>query len=156
MSPGWSEESGGRPGRFRRVRTWCTAGAAAGAVAAALVLSGCGSLGADTAGAADAARAFHRAVDSGDGEGACALLSSRAVGTLHSDTSKPCRTAITQQGIPRAGAVRTSEVYGRNGRVVMDGDTVFVSEFDDGWRVIGVGCQPVGPDRPYDCAVAGD
>lgn len=129
---------------------------AVGAAAAGLALTGCGSLGPDTTGAVDTARAFHRAVANGDGARACALLSPRAADALRSDTLQPCRRAVTEQDVPRGGAVQTVQVYGHNGRVVMEGDTVFVSRFDHGWRVIGAGCRFAGPDRPYDCDVAGD
>ncbi|WP_411574972.1 hypothetical protein [Streptomyces fradiae] len=51
--------------------------------------------------------------------------------------------------------MRTTDVYGHQGRVVLEHDPYFVTWFPDGWKVRAAGCVP-RPERPYDCRVAGD
>jgi len=50
--------------------------------------------------------------------------------------------------------VLASQAFGRGAQVLMTGDVVFLSKFDDHWSVIAAGCTSRG-DRPYDCIVKG-
>ncbi|XVQ89797.1 hypothetical protein ACQP2K_21000 [Microbispora siamensis] len=52
----------------------------------------------------------------------------------------------------RAGAVRGVDVWGDEARVRVDGDTLFLHRFPDGWRVRAAGCEP-HPEQPYECEV---
>lgn len=125
-----------------------------GAAATALLLSGCGSLGPDTDGAATAAQNFLRATAGHDGASACQKLSTRVAREVEQSEGKPCAQAVLDIGLPDAGHVRDVQVWGRRGLVVLDHDAVFVAKFDRGWRVIAAGCTP-RKDRPYDCRVKG-
>jgi hypothetical protein len=123
------------------------------AVAMAIVLGGCSSLGPDSSGAADVARAFHAATASGDGAAACARLSARVADEL-AQSEGSCEQAVLAADVPAAGQVRSVQVWGGRGLVVLDHDVVFLAEFDGGWRVTAAGCS-ARKDRPYDCELKG-
>jgi hypothetical protein len=123
------------------------------AVALATVLGGCSSLGPDSSGAADVARAFHAATAAGDGSAACARLSARVADEL-AQSEGSCEQAVLAADVPAADQVRSVQVWGGRGLVVLDHDAVFLAEFDAGWRVTAAGCSP-RKDRPYDCRVKG-
>jgi hypothetical protein len=122
-------------------------------VALATVLGGCSSLGPDSSGAAGVARAFHAATAAGDGSAACARLSTRLADEL-AQSGGSCEQAVLAADVPAADAVRSVQVWGGRGLVVLDHDVVFLAEFDGGWRVTAAGCSP-RKDRPYDCTVKG-
>jgi hypothetical protein len=123
--------------------------AAATAVAG---LSGCA--GPDTTGPERAATAFARAVAEADGEQACALLSPEVSATIADAAGEPCPLAVLQEDLPEPAPVRQARRYGHQALVTTGTDTVFLSEFADGWKIIGAGCEPRG-EQPYDCAVSG-
>ncbi|MEW2413156.1 hypothetical protein AB0953_05470 [Streptomyces sp. NPDC046866] len=127
------------------------------ALAATVLASGCGAPAARTAGAQDSARAFAGAVAGGDFRAACALLAPRTRQELEQDEQKPCALALAGQDLPRAAArtVHATEVYGRQAMVRLGEDTLFLSEFGGGWRVVAAGCRPEA-DEPYRCAVKGN
>jgi hypothetical protein len=52
------------------------------------------------------------------------------------------------------GAVRSAEVWGGAAQVVLTGDTLFLTETDDGWRVSAAGCRSRG-EAPYACLLEG-
>lgn len=120
-----------------------------------LVVAGCGAIGPNRAGAEQAARRFHAALDHSDGIGACRLLAHRAIEEVESSEDKPCAQAIGDESIPAAGPVESSVVYGREARVVLHGDIVFLSLFKDGWKVVAAGCTP-RINRPYHCDLKGE
>src|SRR5688572_5479397 len=113
-----------RRGVTRRA-TWLVA------VAAAAVA--CGSSSEDAA--AETARAFELAVAQGEVVRACSLLSERAVSELEQSSGRPCAESILDEGRKDAGAARDVSVHGAAAQVVFDGDTVFLSRFEEGWRV---------------------
>jgi hypothetical protein len=80
---------------------------------------------------------FYAALEAGDGETACAQLST--------DT----RTEV------EGGDLTRVQVYVTNAKAdLASGESAFLSYTEDGWRLSAVGCQPVGgkpADRPYDC-----
>jgi hypothetical protein len=117
------------------------------------VLGGCSSLGPDSSGAAAVARAFHAAAAAGDGSAACARLSARVADAL-AQSEGSCEQAVLAADVPAAEQVRSVQVWGGRGLVVLDHDVVFVAEFDGGWRVTAAGCSP-RKDRPYDCTLKG-
>ncbi len=117
-----------------------------------LTAAGCGSSG--PAAVSDVAQQFYRAVESGDGATACALLAPPTVDEVEQTAKAPCRTAILDEDLPDAGAVTGSARYGGQAQVRLRGDTAFLSEFADGWKVVAVGCTARG-EAPYDCRVSG-
>jgi len=122
-------------------------------VLVALTVSGCGG-GAGSAQAADVARSFYAAVAADDGATACDLLAPQTLRELEESAQAPCRTAILEEDIPDAGEVVKLERYGNQAQARFRGDTAFLAEFEQGWRIVAVSCRPRA-DQPYDCGVEG-
>ncbi|MEU3316770.1 hypothetical protein ABZ743_29375 [Streptomyces sp. NPDC006662] len=116
--------------------------------------AGCGGPAAREDAAATAGIAFEAAVASGDHAHACALLAPQTREQLEQDEHKNCPAALASQDLPRARGVREAEAYGRQAVVRMSGDTMFLSQFPAGWRVVAAGCAP-RPERPYNCLIKG-
>ncbi|MFF8413082.1 hypothetical protein [Streptomyces omiyaensis] len=125
------------------------------ALLCALLVSGCGASAARVDGATDAGRRFAAALAAGDHRAACALLAPATREEIEDDGRIPCRTALREAGPPVAGQPRGTDVYGNEALVRMTGDTLFLSRFDEGWRVTAAGCEPQGGDEPYRCSVKG-
>ncbi|KKZ70931.1 hypothetical protein VO63_26385 [Streptomyces showdoensis] len=120
----------------------------------ALGAAACGAPAAREESAASAGAAFEAAVASGDHVRACGLLAPGTREQLLQDERRPCPGALAAQGLPRTHGVRTTEAYGRQALVRMAGDTLFLSLFDSGWKVVAAGCT-ARPGRPYDCTLKG-
>jgi hypothetical protein len=101
-----------------------------------------------------AAIAFAQAIAASDGARACTLLSADVSSAIADSTGMPCPAAILREDVPAPSQVRDAQRYGHQAWVITGTDTVFLSEFPDGWKVIAAGCQ-ARPDKPYDCAVSG-
>jgi hypothetical protein len=116
-------------------------------------LGGC-RLGPDDGSAADVATRFHAMVEQGVGDGACAVLAPETKAQLESSQGEPCAQAITKVALGTGTEVLSSDAYGTNARIVLDGDVVFLAAFEKRWLVVSAGCRP-RPDRSYDCALEG-
>ncbi|MGW7432399.1 hypothetical protein ACWGIN_22965 [Streptomyces sp. NPDC054861] len=90
-----------------------------------------------------------------DMSAACALLAPTVREELAGTPGPTCAAGLTEAGLPFAGSVRSTAVYGRHAQVTLDGDTYFLALSTEGWRVVAAGCTP-RTDRPYDCEVKGD
>lgn len=120
-----------------------------------LALSGCGAdLEAQEAGAV--ADTFATAA-AAEPQAACALLAPRTLESVEQD-GVPCAQALGAEGLPAPGRRTAVSVAGHSAQVRYAGETVFLSLFDNGWRVTAAGCARTSPDPavPYDCAVEGD
>jgi hypothetical protein len=122
----------------------------AAASAAVLLATGCGT-SADRRQARAAAERFAAAVQDGDGDTACAQLSPTLRQQLVKDEpGKRCARAVLSVTVHgrRASSVR---VYATSAEVVLaGGDTLFLDDTSEGWRLQAVGCHPNG-DGPYEC-----
>lgn len=123
-------------------------------VAAVLVLCACGASEPRLDGARRAATTFEAALARSDYAGACTLLAPRTRQQLKEDAAKPCGPALAGEELPAAGQVRATQVYGRQALLRMARDTLFLSQFDDGWKIVGAGCEPQ-KDMPYRCSLKG-
>ncbi|MEU8842319.1 hypothetical protein AB0D97_24815 [Streptomyces roseus] len=94
------------------------------------------------------------AVAAGDHVRACQLLAPQTRRQLEQDERKDCPTAFASQDLPRTRGIREVEAYGRQALVRLSGDTLFLSLFTAGWKVVAAGCTP-RPDQPYDCLIKG-
>jgi hypothetical protein len=120
---------------------------------AALAVTSCGS--SDTPRPDAVAVDFARAVAEDDGATACALLAPKTREEVEQSTSHPCAEGILEEDVPESTAARGTDAYGRQARVVLDKDVVFLARFSLGWRVVAAACEDQGQDRPYDCDVSG-
>lgn len=122
-------------------------------LAVLLSVAGCAGQGsADDGSAAAAALRFTRDLAASPSE-ACGLLAPQTLKELE-DSQGSCPSSLPGLDLPRAAAVRSTEVYAKDAIVRLDKDTVFLARFDQGWRVTAAGCTPHG-DLPYDCTLKG-
>ncbi|MGW0605791.1 hypothetical protein [Streptomyces sp. NPDC002640] len=135
--------------------------AAVCAAALALAITGIGACGAvEERRHAAQAEATRFALDRDAGRHAllCAALAPGTRDELEETARSGCRDAIRQaieeDDLPAAGAVRAVDVWGDRARVVLEGDTLFLSRFPGGWKVTAAGCEP-RPDQPYRCGIKG-
>jgi hypothetical protein len=125
-----------------------------GPLASVVVLAsaGCGS---DVSTAASSvAERFYAAVAAGNGAAACALLAPPTIAEVEQSGQAPCRQAIMDEDIPSAGQVVDQQRFGDQAQVRLRGDTAFLAQFADGWKVVAAACTWRG-ELPYDCKVKG-
>ncbi|MFI2780451.1 hypothetical protein [Streptomyces sp. ALB3] len=137
----------GRRRRTSRVLVWASA--------LLVSLSACGGAGGRSAEVSAAAAALERSLADGDRAATCAALAPETLGEVEEAEKKACVDAIGTQDLPPGGRVRAVDVYGRQARAVLASDTLFLSRFPDGWKIVAAGCRPSRPDRPYQCSVEG-
>lgn len=139
----------GRPVMVRAARAVLCASAVA------VLAGGCGAPAVRVDGARTAGSGFERAMASGEHEAACRLLAPETLGQWEQDEGKACAEAIGTEELPKGGAVRATEVYGRQAMLRLDGDTLFLSQFSGGWKIVAAGCTPQGEQQPYQCLLKG-
>jgi hypothetical protein len=120
------------------------------ALGGALALTGCGP---SATAAEQAAQRFVAALEAKDGAAACALLAPLTVREVAQDA--PCPEAVLEEEVPTSAASVEGERYGEEALVRTGQDTLFLSLFADGWRVVAAGCEPSPDGPPYDCSVSG-
>lgn len=118
---------------------------------ALVLLSGCDGRASN---ARSAAAAFERAWQVHDAKAVCAALAPGTRSELEADEQTACPQALGEISLPLAGRARTVNVYGRQARVVLTSDTLFLSLFPGGWKVVAAGCS-ARPDKPYSCVLKG-
>ncbi|HEX6360478.1 hypothetical protein [Actinophytocola sp.] len=94
---------------------------------------------------------FLDAVDQGDGEAACTMLSPPAEESLTSDGTD-CATALTELDLPSGGGVRTTSVWSDRAQVHTADDVLFLVDLSNGWRIAAAGCEQQ-PDEIYKCVL---
>jgi hypothetical protein len=114
-----------------------------------LVMAGCANETGEHDASSAAAR-FLSATGGGDTRAACALLAPAVRDDLAASEGESCEDALPADRL--RGAVTGVEVWSDRARVSTEGGTVFLTEFDDGWRITAAGCRPNG-DAPYRCVV---
>ncbi|WP_328370945.1 hypothetical protein OG800_46860 [Streptomyces sp. NBC_00445] len=97
---------------------------------------------------------FERALDAEQYRDLCAALAPSTRQELEQSAKSRCERAIGEEELPAAGAVRQVDVYGRQARVVLEHDTVFLARFPEGWKVTAAGCRPRS-QQPYECEIKG-
>lgn len=126
----------------------------------ALALGGCGSPE-----AASAASTAARFVDlaSEDPGAACGMLAPRTREKAAEEGDGDCAEGLRSAELPSASSASSGsdvppEVAGHTALVTTGGQAVFLTLFDDGWKVLAAGCTRVTEDEavPYDCAIEGD
>ncbi|MFG3018843.1 hypothetical protein ACGFZQ_09870 [Streptomyces sp. NPDC048254] len=120
----------------------------------AVCLTGCSTLGEREAAASRTALRFEESVQQKDGARACAALAPETRQEVEQSAKKPCAQALFEEQLPQAVSVHGADVYGQQARVVLNGDTLFLSAFPVGWKITAAGCVP-RPRRPYQCQIKG-
>jgi hypothetical protein len=115
----------------------------------ALTAAGCGT-STDRDQARAAAAKVYASAGRHDGAAACAQLSAALRAQLVDDEEAPCPQAVLRLHL-RGRTPTTVRVYADAAEVrLAGGDTVFLGDTREGWRVEALGCRPYGPG-PYDC-----
>jgi hypothetical protein len=115
----------------------------------AVLAAGCGT-SADREQARRATQTLYAAAQRHDGTTACAQMSPSLRSQLVSDQGGPCAKAVLKLSLKGQTPAKV-EVYATDALVrLAGGDTVFLSDTREGWRVDALGCRPAGPG-PYDC-----
>ena len=86
-------------------------------------------------------------------EAACQTLSSDTVKELESEEGAPCPDAIGKVELDGGNVVDVA-VDVTNAKVELaTGESVFLSEQADGWKIKALGCRSAGKpaDEPFDC-----
>jgi hypothetical protein len=117
-----------------------------------LLIAGCGRDG-DRAMVRNTAESFYAAVARHDGVGACSHLSADARKALEQEASSACARAVLHLDLSGRRAHLT-RVYSTNAAVeLLHGDTVFLQDTPQGWRISAAGCRPQQRGEPADCEV---
>ncbi|WP_247195694.1 hypothetical protein [Streptomyces sp. GESEQ-35] len=119
-----------------------------------LALAGCGGAGEREADASAAAAAFEKALAGGDRAAQCSALAPQTRAEVEDSEEETCVDAVGAQDLPAGGPVSGVDVYGRQARVVLASDTLFLAQFPGGWKIVAAGCRP-RPGQPYQCSVKG-
>ena len=123
-------------------------------VLALATLGGCGGTGARDADASEASESFERHLVADDMGAACGALAPSTRSELEAAEQTTCPEALAAEKLPEGGTVRKVNVYGRQALVQLEGDTLFLSQFADGWKIVAAGCHPEA-GKPYQCTVKG-
>ncbi|WP_234046827.1 hypothetical protein [Streptomyces adelaidensis] len=135
------------PWRWR----WGTAVATGAALVPLVLTTGCGSVEGRRSAALDAALDFERAMRARDGAAVCEVLAPAVREEVEQSARTRCEEGVLEEDVPSVEAAEEEvDVSGRQARVVFPGDTLFLSQFSGGWKVVAAGCVP-RPQRPYQC-----
>jgi hypothetical protein len=118
----------------------------------ALGLTGCGQ-DADRQAVRTTTQRFLVAYAAHENATACQALSADAVKELESQESAPCRQSIGKVQLA-GGSIAKVELTVTNAKVdLAGGDSVFLSEQADGWKITALGCHASEKpaDQPFDC-----
>lgn len=121
---------------------------------AVVCLAGCADV--ERTAAAEAADAFASDLRD-DPAAACALLAPPTLEKLEEEAGSGCAQALPASGVEDPGERLEVTVAGHSAQARFAEDTLFLSLFDDGWRVVAAGCER-GSEHladPYDCDVDG-
>ena len=117
----------------------------------ALGVAGCGTADRERDAAAVAER-FHAALESRDGQAACAELNPETASKLEQQEKKPCEEAIVTLELPSGASVADTRVYETSAFAqLVEGGADFLDLSPGGWWVSAAGCQITAPEQPYDC-----
>ncbi|ANS70244.1 hypothetical protein SLINC_8020 [Streptomyces lincolnensis] len=127
---------------------------AAVAVVLAATVGACGTVSDRRDDVRDAATAFEQHLAEGAYDRLCAALAPGTVEELEQSAGSPCAKALGEEAPPRGGDLRVVDVYGDQARAVLATDTLFLSRFDSGWKIVAAGCTE-RPEQPYQCRIKG-
>jgi hypothetical protein len=121
---------------------------------AVATLSSCGGTQDDDVN--DVATAFVSALEAEDGAKACSVLARSTRSELEQSSGDPCDVAILDEATLTFGSQLDVDAFGTMAQARYEQDTLFLTRFESGWRVMAAGCSPRPPVDSYDCTVKGD
>jgi hypothetical protein len=127
-------------------------GALCAVVALAATLTGCAA-GSGEQEAPDVVQRFFTALQHDDPTTACGLLTSQARQELNTSEGEGCPDALPADRL-RGADIGEVDVWSGWARVLTDAGTVYLTQFDAGWRIAAAGCRSDGPG-PDDCVLGG-
>jgi hypothetical protein len=102
------------------------------------------------------AESFTRALAVDDGAAACALLTPSTRDELEQSSGTSCDQAVLDEAVTDVGPRTSVDAYGTMAQVRFVRDTLFLTRFKSGWRVLAAACTPApAAGRPYDCQLQG-
>ena len=104
--------------------------------------------------AQDAVEQFYAAITRQDGRAACRLLAPETLKAVEESAQAPCAEGVLQELPPEERRPEQVRVFGTMAQVGYTDETVFLTRFQDGWKVMAAGCSPGAVER-YDCQVEG-
>lgn len=129
-------------------------GVAAVALAVSAV-SGCGTVSERRDDVRAATEHFERALRTRQFARLCAVLAPVTRQELEQSAGSRCEEGMRGERLPEGGRIVRVDVHGRQARAVLAQDTVFLSQFPTGWKVVAAGCTE-RPGRPYQCEIKGE
>ncbi|ELP66957.1 hypothetical protein ACKI1I_01810 [Streptomyces turgidiscabies] len=117
-------------------------------------LGGCGTVAERRDDVRDTTAVFEKALTEGAYDRVCAVLAPATVDELEQSAGSPCAQAVSEESLKPGGSVRRTDVYGNQARAVLATDTLFLSHFTSGWKVVAAGCEP-RPKVPYQFRIKG-
>jgi hypothetical protein len=117
-------------------------------------LGGCATVGERRDDVRDTTALFEKALTEGAYDRVCAVLAPATVDELEQSAGSTCARAVGEESLRPGGAVRRTDVFGNQARAVLSSDTLFLSHFTSGWKVVAAGCE-LRPEEPYECRIKG-
>jgi hypothetical protein len=117
------------------------------------VLTSCG--GTQDQAAAQAADTYAQALAQEDTAKACSVLAPSTRSELEKSTGKSCSDAVLDEAVSDVGSRLSVHASGTMAQVRFAQDTVFLTRFKSGWRVLAAACTPPDSPGPYDCQLQG-
>lgn len=133
---------------------WRVCGVTVSVLLAVAAVAGCGTVAQRQDDVRDTTAVFERALGEGAYDRVCAVLAPATVQELEQSAGSGCAKALGEESLSAGGAVRRTDVYGNQARAVLSSDTLFLSHFTSGWKVVAAGCAP-RPGEPYQCRIKG-
>jgi hypothetical protein len=101
------------------------------------------------------ADSYAEALAGQDGAGACAVLAPPTRSELEESSGKSCDKAVLDEAVTDLGSLEDVRAYGTMAEARFDRDTVFLTRYQSGWRVLAAACKPPKGAGAYDCQVQG-
>ena len=102
--------------------------------------------------------AFNAALEDGDGQAACALLSEEAQSALERERRKPCERGVVEVSHELSFDARATDTdIAESSAIVTNGTSraVFLDRHDGDWFIGAAGCERQAGDAPFECELEG-
>ena len=82
------------------------------------------------------------------------MMTWNATATVEQSAQRPCPQGLFDEGLRAVRDPTEARVFGTMAQVRYRSETVFLTRFRDGWKVMAAGCTPAAAER-YDCRIQG-